>query len=132
MRSRRDRFVSSDLGWTVRASGAIGDNFNTSITYESRPSLNILDKMYLLQPLAIFSILSRTSIAAGPSYLQLTALISDDDGVARFECWEMSTPFSDYPTVGAAIPGLAQVDNVSYVTLPSRSNEGLHNPPFPM
>ncbi|RYP49258.1 hypothetical protein DL769_011100 [Monosporascus sp. CRB-8-3] len=44
----------------------------------------------------------------------------------------MASPFSRYPTVGQAIPDLADVSNVSYVVLPARSNEGLHKPPHPM
>ena len=67
-----------------------------------------------------------------PHHLQLTALISDEDDEAKFECWEMKTPFSSYPTVGDAITGLAEVSNVSYVVLPPRSSEGLHKPPHPM
>ncbi|KAI1081356.1 hypothetical protein F5B20DRAFT_61659 [Whalleya microplaca] len=70
--------------------------------------------------------------SAAPQHLHLTALVSDLDGRAAFECWEISTPFSTYPTVGDVIPGLADVSNVSYVVLPARSNEGLHRPPHPM
>lgn len=69
---------------------------------------------------------------ATPQYLHLTALISDHNGRAFFECWEIASPFSRYPTVGEAIPDLADVSNVSYVVLPPRSNEGLHKPPHPM
>lgn len=92
----------------------------------------LLNMLSLLKITALLISLIRISIAIEPSYLELTALVSDEDGRARFECWEISTPFSHYPTVGDAIPGLAQVDNVSYVVLPPRSDEGLHNPPFPM
>lgn len=69
---------------------------------------------------------------ATSQYLHLTALISDHNGRAFFECWEIASPFSRYPTVGEAIPDLADVSNVSYVVLPPRSNEGLHKPPHPM
>ena len=70
---------------------------------------------------------------ASKHYLQLTAVVSDEqDDHANFECWEMATPFTDYPTVGTAIPGLADVANVSYVVLPPRSKEGIHKPPYPM
>ncbi|KAH8675594.1 hypothetical protein BX600DRAFT_507820 [Xylariales sp. PMI_506] len=66
-------------------------------------------------------------------YLQLTAVVSaGDDGRAALECWEMAMPFFGYPTVGSSISGLANVSNVSYVVLPSGSNEGLHKPPHPM
>lgn len=70
--------------------------------------------------------------AVGSDRLQLTALISNDDAKAEFECWEMAQPFSGYPTVGQSITGLAEVSNVSYVVLPPRSNEGIHKPPHPM
>lgn len=66
------------------------------------------------------------------NHLRLTALISKDDGNAAFECWEMATPFNEYPTVGQSITGLASVSNVSYVILPPQSNEGIHKPPHPM
>lgn len=87
-----------------------------------------------LNPFAILCfIVSSLRIAHGESYLRLTALIStEDDHKARFECWEVSSPFSNYPTVGQAIPGLADVSNVSYVVLPPRSTEGLHKPPHAM
>ena len=70
--------------------------------------------------------------AVSARHLQLTAIVSDKDQNAAFECWEISTPFTDYPTVGTAIPGLADVSNVSYIVLPPGSKEGLHNPPHPM
>lgn len=90
------------------------------------------NKMYLSLLISLLLVLNSICTAIKASHLQLTALISDEDGKARFECWQMTNPFSSYPTVGEAIPGLAQVDNVSYVVLPPRSNEGFHNPPFPM
>ena len=68
-----------------------------------------------------------------PRYLHLTAIVSDGkDGHAKFECWQMATPFASYPTVGDSISGLAQVTNVSYVVLPPHSGEGIHKPPHPM
>ena len=67
-----------------------------------------------------------------PHHLTLTALLSDDNGKAFFQCWQMSTPFIEYPTVGSAVPTFAQVSNMTYVVLPPRSDEGLHKPPFPM
>ena len=63
--------------------------------------------------------------------LQLDAVVSSS-GHAALECWEMETPFHEYPTAGRAIMGLANVTNVSYVVLPPNSNEGIHKPPHPM
>ncbi|VUC31401.1 unnamed protein product [Clonostachys rosea] len=65
-------------------------------------------------------------------HLQLTAVVSDEKQNAAFECWEFSTAFTEYPTVGTAINGLADVSNISYVVLPPKSGEGLHKPPHPM
>ncbi|KAH8203935.1 hypothetical protein TruAng_001877 [Truncatella angustata] len=81
-------------------------------------------------PLAIFG--SVGVLSASPTRLRLTALISDKNQDAAFECWEIDTPFADYPTVGTAVTGLADVSNISYVVLPPRSAEGLHKPPHPM
>lgn len=67
-----------------------------------------------------------------PKHLQLSAVVSGDDGSAAIQCWEMATPFKQYPTTGEAIAGLAEVTNVSYAVLPPRSNEGIHKPPHPM
>jgi len=64
--------------------------------------------------------------------LTIRVLLSDSDGTAYFECWSISTPFADYPTVGSAIVGFADVSNISYVILPPRSDEGLHKPPHPI
>ncbi len=64
--------------------------------------------------------------------LQLTSVVSDDDGKAKFECWEISAPFAGYPTAGDSITGLAEVSNISYVVLPPRADEGIHKPPHPM
>lgn len=72
------------------------------------------------------------SLATNPSHLHLTALITQPSGAAAFECWRIAQPFTDYPTVGSAITGLADVSNVSYVVLPPRSEEGLHKPPHAM
>lgn len=65
-------------------------------------------------------------------HLQLTSVVSGNDGKAKFECWEISTPFKGYPTVGESITGLAEVSNISYVVLPARADEGIHKPPHPM
>lgn len=88
----------------------------------------------MLAPIFIFLIFLglRLALAAAANHLSLTAVVSDDDGIAKFECWEMAVPFSTYPTVGDAIPGLAEVANVSYVVLPPRSKEGIHKPPHLM
>lgn len=65
-------------------------------------------------------------------HLQLTALASNPEGNARFQCWEIATPFSTYPTVGKYIPSLANTSSVTYVVLPPHSDEGLHKPPHAM
>lgn len=70
--------------------------------------------------------------ATSEHHLQLTAVVSDKDQNAAFECWEFSNAFTEYPTVGSAVNGLADVSNISYVILPPRSGEGLHKPPHPM
>ncbi|KAI0008110.1 hypothetical protein F4779DRAFT_467220 [Xylariaceae sp. FL0662B] len=89
--------------------------------------------LFFVPPLALVVLFGNYGLpSAALQYLHLTALVSDQDGKAAFECWEISTPFSSYPTVGNVIPGLADVANVSYVVLPPRSNEGLHRPPHPM
>ena len=83
--------------------------------------------------LSLLILLDALGVIAYSHYLHLTALFSDDeDPRARFECWEIATPYSTYPTVGEAIPGVADVTNVSYVVLPPRSSEGIHRPPHPM
>lgn len=64
-------------------------------------------------------------------YLTATAITEDDKGTARLECWKFTHPFHAYPTVGMSLP-LANVSNVTYVALPPRSGEGIHNPPHPM
>lgn len=83
----------------------------------------------LMSPL--FLLLCASTVRA-TSHLHLTALITKPDGAADFECWRIAQPFKDYPTVGTAITGLADVSNVSYVVLPPGSQEGLHKPPHPM
>lgn len=64
-------------------------------------------------------------------YLTATAIISDFNGDARIQCWQFEPPFETYPTVGMAMH-LGKVSNLSYVVLPPRAKEGLHNPPHPM
>ena len=78
----------------------------------------------------VCSLLAKWAFAA--KHLTLTALLSDDYGKLRFECWQMEPSFTKYPTTGSAITGLADVANISYVVLPPRSDEGLHKPPHPM
>ena len=92
-----------------------------------------LIEMPTLSALSLLFLFSNVVSSTHPKHLRVTAVISDDnDTRARFECWEMATPFSTYPTVGDAITGLADVTNISYVILPARSEEGLHKPPHPM
>lgn len=64
-------------------------------------------------------------------YLTTTAVVEDENGTARLECWQFTHPFHEYPTVGMSLP-VANVSNVTYVALPPRSKEGIHNPPHPM
>lgn len=76
-------------------------------------------------------LLSLLACLAYAEKLTLTALLSDDEGTVRFECWEMDS-FTKYPTVGMAVPGFADVSNISWVVLPPRPSEGYHKPPHPM
>lgn len=86
----------------------------------------------MIVALPLLCMLALVTRALSESYLDLTAGITKPDGAAAFECWRIDQPFDDYPTVGSAISGLANVSNVTYVTLPPRSEEGLHKPPHPM
>ncbi|KAH8889046.1 hypothetical protein GQ53DRAFT_748530 [Thozetella sp. PMI_491] len=88
--------------------------------------------MSILSSLWLILLLSIRIAAFRSECLELTAVVSDEDGRAKFECWEMAQPFVRYPTTGEAIMGLADVSNVSYVVLPPKSKEGLHKPPHPM
>lgn len=65
--------------------------------------------------------------------LQISAVVNEDHDPynAKIECWELNAPFSKYPTVGEAL-SLGDVTNVTYVTLPPRSQERLHHPPHNM
>jgi hypothetical protein len=93
--------------------------------------LNVIPAM-AIGILAAVLFLSLPGLSHTSRHLPLTALLSHANGTAYFECWQMQQPFSDYPTVGSAIIGLADVSNFSYVVLPPRSSEGLHKPPHPM
>ena len=50
---------------------------------------------------------------------------------AKIECWQMNIPFTPYPTIGSSLT-LANTTNLTYVSLPPNSSEGLHHPPAPM
>lgn len=100
----------------------------TSNGHTNHQSSDITMLYLVLALLAIFSM----SICNAAQHLQLTALLSHPNGTAYFECWQIAKPFSEYPTVGSAISGLADVSNISYVVLPPLSNEGFHTPPHPM
>ena len=50
---------------------------------------------------------------------------------AVVECWELSSPFIQYPPVGKAL-SLGDTANATYVVLPPYSAEGWHRPPSPM
>lgn len=65
--------------------------------------------------------------------LRLSAVVNEEQYPydAKIECWELDTSFHDYPTIGASLP-LADVSNLTYVTLPPKSAEGLHHPPHHM
>lgn len=84
-----------------------------------------MDFRHLLQ------ILSLLLFIVNAHYLTATAITEDEKGTARLECWKFTEPFHTYPTVGTSLP-LANVSNVTYVALPPRSGEGIHNPPHPM
>jgi len=88
--------------------------------------------------LLISAISSRHGIAsptpaASHHYLTTTAVIDDPGyyGAAALQCWRFTMPFTSYPTIGMALK-LADISNITYVVLPPRSIEGLHNPPHPM
>jgi hypothetical protein len=70
-------------------------------------------------------------ISGKPDLLSLSAVVSDEHDNARIECWQFTMPFTKYPTVGKSLP-LSDVSNLTYVVLPPKSQEGLHNPPHPM
>ncbi|KAI0137039.1 hypothetical protein BJ170DRAFT_40743 [Xylariales sp. AK1849] len=88
--------------------------------------------MVLIRPLWFLPIWCNFVLGISPHHLHLPAVVSGHDGKAAFECWEISRPFSKYPTVGTSITGLADVSNMTYVVLPPKSKEGLHKPPHPM
>jgi hypothetical protein len=78
------------------------------------------------------SIAPASAAIESPSlHLISSAVVSEPDGIARIECWQFTTPFSQYPTVNMAIP-LADLSNATYVVMPPRSSEGIHNPPHVM
>ena len=79
----------------------------------------------------ILHVLSVLPLIVNGHYLTATAITEDEKGTARLECWKFTQPFHTYPTVGRSLP-LANVSNVTYVALPPRSGEGIHNPPHPM
>lgn len=65
--------------------------------------------------------------------LQISAVVNAEQYPwdAKIECWELQAPFTRYPTVGEAL-SLGDVTNMTYVTLPPKSQEGLHHPPHNM
>lgn len=71
--------------------------------------------------------------SGSPKRLQISAVVNEDHDPynAKIECWKLDAPFSKYPTVGEAL-SLGDVTNMTYVTLPPRSQEGLHHPPHNM
>src|SRR3569833_2097629 len=102
----------------------------------SSPDLNselvIIAVMYLLRVILYLAcILPLPATVSCSSHMIATALVSEPDGDARIECWRFEPPLHSYPNVGAAVT-VAEVSNVTYVVLPPRSSEGIHNPPYPM
>lgn len=71
--------------------------------------------------------------AAAPEleYLTATAVMSDDNGDAKIQCWQFTKELTIYPTIGKVLP-FGEVSNLSYVVLPPGSAEGIHKPPHPM
>lgn len=85
-------------------------------------------------PSVAFALVASLLLSTGKAkeHLLLTALLSDESGELRFECWQLDQPLERYPTIGKASKGFADVSNISYVQLPPESSEGLHKPPHPM
>ena len=68
-----------------------------------------------------------------PKHLRISAVVNNEQHPydAKIECWQLEAPFTKYPTVGESL-SLGDVTNMTYVTLSSRSQEGLHHPPHNM
>lgn len=66
-------------------------------------------------------------------HLQVSAVVHEEQWphAAKIECWEIASPFQAYPTIGSSL-FLSNNTNLTYVSLPPRSLEGLHHPPHPM
>lgn len=66
-------------------------------------------------------------------HLHVSAVVHDPNPphAAKIECWELAAPFLSYPTIGSSFL-LSNTTNLTYVSLPPRSIEGLHHPPHPM
>ncbi|KUJ13669.1 uncharacterized protein LY89DRAFT_590988 [Mollisia scopiformis] len=86
--------------------------------------------MYL-HTLCTFLLLSTIRAHEATQYLTTTAVVTDHNDHAYLECWQFSTPFKTYPTVGQSL-FLGHTTNITYVVLPPRSEEGIHKPPAPM
>lgn len=66
-------------------------------------------------------------------HLQISAVVHEETWphAAKIECWELNSALQPYPTIGSAFL-LSNTTNITYVSLPPRSLEGLHHPPHPM
>ena len=87
-----------------------------------------------MKPSAVFLLLlqSRLVLTRCVSSFIATALVSNASFPNPWvECWRFDRPMLVYPTVGAAMK-IADTNNVTYVVLPPRSEEGIHKPPHPM
>jgi len=103
----------------------------------AHPVMFISSILALITSLAWASIADQSTLRTPESStskrLRISAVVNTDHEPyhAKIECWELETPFSEYPTVGKAV-WLGDVANMTYVTLPQRSKEGLHHPPHSM
>jgi hypothetical protein len=84
----------------------------------------------ILFSLSLFSLCVAASSSC-PSHLLVTAVVSRRGSPASIECWRVSTPLDTYLT-GTAVLQLGDVRNATYVVLPPRSKEEVHNHKYPM
>ncbi|KAI1747997.1 hypothetical protein F4782DRAFT_518764 [Xylaria castorea] len=63
--------------------------------------------------------------------LNVTVISSQND-LARFECWQMSSPLvqsTQFGIIGTATTFLGDVTNITYNVIPSGFDSGIHNAP---
>jgi hypothetical protein len=87
--------------------------------------------LYCLCSLLFLSTPAQSLVLKHKEYLEAPAVVSDAQGNACLQCWQLTKGFTTYPTVGKAIQ-LGDTSNVTYVVLPPRSEEGYHKPPHAM